>query len=555
MRPRAALTCALLAVAATLAAGAPQGSAPGVHPISGRRFAPVMGFQGADWLDRAERMTEEEPDKALDAIGIVPGSTVADVGAGSGYMTVRLAARVGPAGKVYANDIQPQMLALLRQRLAKEKITNVEPILGVVDDPKLPAGAIDLILLVDVYHEFSEPQKMLRRMRDALADTGRLVLLEYRKEDPAIPIRPEHKMSVAEAKLELEAEGYALSRVLDVLPRQHILVFTKQQPPATPLTSPGEIARQVERQLGSTDAREAAWGAYNAGAYQLTSAIPVLQRILAAPPASTDRERLALADAVLDALIQLHARVPAPVAVPYVDLRPVQTLVLLTSAADRDPALLHLLTTTSGWRWYSAANVLLQEKAPGLAPHLLATLKVRLTVIVVDGGQGVPQGTGWSIPGGEHSFENPAGYPPHARYEFSMTPQPGIIVLTAGPRTVYYSRTITPDIPDTFHDLALGAPTDADRLAYLHAMLGPGDATPLQADTNVSIRWSTSEALTQQVENTRRDLERQYRALLGVLVRDDRLTSAEAAALPSPMDVQLVDRRQDQSVPLPIIRR
>jgi ubiquinone/menaquinone biosynthesis C-methylase UbiE len=179
-------------------------------------------------LDRAERMTEEEPDKALDAIHIVKGSTVADVGAGSGYMTVKLATRVGPAGKVYANDIQPQMIALLRQRLVRQKITNVEPVLGVVDDPKLPAGAVDLILMVDVYHEFSEPQKMLRRMRDALANNGRLVLLEYRKEDPAIPIRPEHKMSVAEAKLEVEAEGYVLSKVDEVLPRQHILVFTKR---------------------------------------------------------------------------------------------------------------------------------------------------------------------------------------------------------------------------------------------------------------------------------------------------------------------------------------
>jgi ubiquinone/menaquinone biosynthesis C-methylase UbiE len=202
-------------------------TSPGVHPISGRRYAQPMSYLGADWLDRTERVQEEEPDIALDAIKLVKGSTVADVGAGSGYMTVKMAQRVGPTGKVYANDIQPEMLELLRRRLVKEKITNVEPVLGTFDDPKLPTGALDLILMVDVYHEFSEPQKMLRRMREQLKSGGRLVLLEYRKEDPAIPIRIDHKMTVAEAKMELEAEGFTLSKVDEVLPRQHILIFTK----------------------------------------------------------------------------------------------------------------------------------------------------------------------------------------------------------------------------------------------------------------------------------------------------------------------------------------
>ncbi len=123
-----------------------------------------------------------------------------------------MAKRVGPTGKVYANDIQPQMLQHARQRLDREKITNVELVLGTVDDPKLPANTIDLILMVDVYHEFSQPQKMLRRMRESLKPGGRLVLLEYRKEDPSIPIRLDHKMSVAEAKLEVEAEGFTLTQ-------------------------------------------------------------------------------------------------------------------------------------------------------------------------------------------------------------------------------------------------------------------------------------------------------------------------------------------------------
>lgn len=201
----------------------------GVHPISGRRFAGVMGAAGADWLDRPERIEEEAPDKALDVLGIRPGSTVADVGAGSGYFTVKLSARVGPTGRVYANDLQPGMLEILGGRLLDMRIANVTLVRGDIDDPKLPASTLDLALLVDVYHEFSAPQAMLRRLREALKSDGRLVLLEYRKEDPAIPIRPEHKMSVAEAKLEVEAEGFRLAKVDESLPRQHILIFEKPQ--------------------------------------------------------------------------------------------------------------------------------------------------------------------------------------------------------------------------------------------------------------------------------------------------------------------------------------
>jgi SAM-dependent methyltransferase len=197
------------------------------HPITGRRYAGVMGTAGADWLVRPERETEEQPDRALDLIGIEKGSTVADVGAGNGYITWRMAQRVGPAGKVYANDIQPEMLQMLRQNMRQRKLENVETVQGAFDDPKLPANTIDLIILVDVYHEFSEPQKMLRGMREALKPDGRLVLLEYRGEDPAVPIRPEHKMTVSQVKAELEPEGFRLDKLIDGLPRQHILIFRK----------------------------------------------------------------------------------------------------------------------------------------------------------------------------------------------------------------------------------------------------------------------------------------------------------------------------------------
>ena len=215
-------------LSATLVLLAQQTSTtPGVHPVSGRRFAQVMGYQGAPWLDREERDIEEEPDIAIAALDLKSGMVVADIGAGSGYMTVRMAKKVGPTGKVYGQDIQPEMIELLQKRLVKEKITNVEPLLGLVDDPRLPPASVDLELLVDVYHEFSEPQKMLRGLRSALKPGGRLVLLEYRKEDPTIPIRLEHKMTVEEAKLEVEAEGFTLSKLDKRLPRQHILIFTK----------------------------------------------------------------------------------------------------------------------------------------------------------------------------------------------------------------------------------------------------------------------------------------------------------------------------------------
>ncbi len=202
--------------------------AQAVHPKSGRKIAGVMGIGGADWLERSEREIEEMPESALDTIGLKPGMVVADVGAGSGYFTVRMARRVGNEGKVYAVDIQPEMLRILRRRLESAEYRNVETILGAEADPRLPEKTLDLILMVDVYHEFAQPQKMLAKLRNALKDDGRMVLLEYRKEDPWVPIRPEHKMSVAEAKLEVEEEGFELEKVAPDLPRQHILIFKKK---------------------------------------------------------------------------------------------------------------------------------------------------------------------------------------------------------------------------------------------------------------------------------------------------------------------------------------
>ena len=199
----------------------------GVHPVSGRVYAQTMSVQGAPWLDRREREDEENPDLAIRLLRIRKGATVADIGAGSGYISIRMAKTVGPMGKVYASDIQQGMLELLQQNVSKAKLDNVIPVLGAIDDPKLPADSLDLAIMVDVYHEFSEPQKMLQRIREALKADGRLVLLEYRAEDATVPILPDHKMTKAQVKQEVEHEGFRQSRVYDDLPWQHLFIFTK----------------------------------------------------------------------------------------------------------------------------------------------------------------------------------------------------------------------------------------------------------------------------------------------------------------------------------------
>lgn len=186
-----------------------------------------MGAAGAPWLDRSEREAEERPSLAVKLLRLKPGDTVADVGAGTGYYTELLSRAVGPSGRVYATEIQPAMLRLIEQRIQRRKLANVIPVLASETDPHLPRESLDLALLVDVYHELAHPQQMLRRLREALKPGGRLVLIEFRKEDPGVPIREEHKMSVAEARAEVEPEGFTFERVLNDLPWQHILIFRR----------------------------------------------------------------------------------------------------------------------------------------------------------------------------------------------------------------------------------------------------------------------------------------------------------------------------------------
>ncbi|HLN31247.1 MAG TPA: class I SAM-dependent methyltransferase [Gemmataceae bacterium] len=193
----------------------------------GREIAHVMGHEAAGWLERPEREKEEQPTKLLDALKLHPGDVVADIGAGSGYLTFRLADRVGPKGKVLAVDIQPEMLALIRERMKARMVNNVEPIRGTEKDPKLPANTVDLILMVDVYHEFEYPVEMAEAMIQALKPGGRLVFVEYRLEDPKVWIKLVHKMTEKQVRKEMAVQPVKWKQTLDVLPAQHIVVFEK----------------------------------------------------------------------------------------------------------------------------------------------------------------------------------------------------------------------------------------------------------------------------------------------------------------------------------------
>jgi len=186
-----------------------------------------MGTAGADWLIRPERIQEEEPERMLASLEIKKGAVVADVGAGVGYHVWRLSDIVGPTGKVIAEDIQDGMLQMLRRNINDRKLRNVDIVLGTPSDPKLPGNALDLVLMVDVYHEFSDPVSMMRHIKDALKPNGRVVLVEFRKEDPGVPIQPLHKMSVQDVRSELEPMGFKFERSLEFLPWQHIIFFTK----------------------------------------------------------------------------------------------------------------------------------------------------------------------------------------------------------------------------------------------------------------------------------------------------------------------------------------
>jgi SAM-dependent methyltransferase len=193
----------------------------------GRETSLVMGHLGASWLERPEREAEERPSLLILNLGLKPADVVAYIGAGTGYFAFRMAPLV-PRGKVLAVDIQPEMLSIVRDKAQRNGVANVQPVLGKADDPALAPGSVDLVLMVDVYHEFSRPCEMMHAVVQALRPGGRVALVEYRAEDPGVPIKPLHKMSRAQAEKEMAAVGLKLQRTFDGLPWQHLMFFEKR---------------------------------------------------------------------------------------------------------------------------------------------------------------------------------------------------------------------------------------------------------------------------------------------------------------------------------------
>ena len=193
----------------------------------GREIAHVMGHQAADWLERPSREEEERPELAIESLNFQPGDVVADIGAGTGYFSWRIARNVAPSGLVYAVEIQQEMIDLMVQKLAARKVTNVRPHLGTTTDPKLPEGGVDLVIMVDVYHEFDQPYEMMENICKGLKPGGRVAFVEFRGEDPNVPIKLLHKMTEAQVRKEMQNHPLTFVETIATLPRQHLIIFKK----------------------------------------------------------------------------------------------------------------------------------------------------------------------------------------------------------------------------------------------------------------------------------------------------------------------------------------
>ena len=233
------LQAALLALVFAGAAPASAVDAPAVYEkkapsadgigkrYMGREIAQVMGWQGAAWLEREEREREERTDLLLTELALQPGMVVADIGAGTGYITRRMAAQVGTRGTVYAVDVQPEMVAMLKSLAARDQLVQIKPLLGAVDDVRLPPASVDLAIMVDVYHELEFPREVLASIVRALKPGGRVVFVEYRAEDARVPIKALHKMSQSQVKREAAVHPLVWERTVDTLPWQHLVVFRR----------------------------------------------------------------------------------------------------------------------------------------------------------------------------------------------------------------------------------------------------------------------------------------------------------------------------------------
>ncbi|MEA3210040.1 MAG: hypothetical protein QOE70_3097 [Chthoniobacter sp.] len=241
MRLLFALLAAAVSLAPRLAAERPQPPVPryetreehdpnGIGKFyQGREIAHVMGHQAADWLERPEREEEERTELLIDSLKFREGEVVADIGCGSGFIARKISKKVGETGVVHGVEIQQEMLDLLMQRMAMFHITNVKPVLGTITDPKLPPASCDTMIMVDVYHEFDHPYEMIESMLAGLKPGGRLVFVEFRGEDPKVPIKLVHKMTEAQVKKEMSVHALEFVETIEVLPRQHIIIFRKAE--------------------------------------------------------------------------------------------------------------------------------------------------------------------------------------------------------------------------------------------------------------------------------------------------------------------------------------
>ena len=266
---------ALLGFAGGFAAAANQSSPPKAPPYEdraqhdpngigkfylGREIAHVMGHQAADWLERPERESEEKPELLLAALKLKPGDVVADIGAGTGFHSWRMAGQVGEKGLVYAVEIQQEMLDLLAGKMKQRGINNVKGVLGTITDPKLPANSVDLVLLVDVYHELDHPYEMMQAICKALKPAGRVVFVEFRAEDPKVPIKEVHKMSEAQVRKEMTVQPLEWVQTIGVLPWQHIIVFRKPRIPSIGLEfAPYELPEYEVDQRDSVSGLGGRW--------------------------------------------------------------------------------------------------------------------------------------------------------------------------------------------------------------------------------------------------------------------------------------------------------
>jgi ubiquinone/menaquinone biosynthesis C-methylase UbiE len=195
----------------------------------GREIAQVMGYQGSEWLERKDRAQEEQPQKLIEALALNPTDVVADIGAGTGYISLKIASKV-PQGQVLAVDVQPEMIQMLGDRISQSHTPNVKPILSTEQDPNLTPNSIDLAIFVDVYHELAYPREVMTAVAKALKPNGRIALVEYRGEDPKVFIKPHHKMTQAQARKEMASMGLTWQETKSMLPQQHLMLFTRNEP-------------------------------------------------------------------------------------------------------------------------------------------------------------------------------------------------------------------------------------------------------------------------------------------------------------------------------------